>query len=37
MMDALILLGFAALGFFFGYLKGKGKLAKFLGLDDDHE
>ena len=36
MMDALTLLGFAALGFFFGYLKGKGKLAKFLGLGN-HE
>lgn len=35
-MDALILFGFAGLGFFFGYLEGKGKLAKFLGLGD-HE
>lgn len=27
---------FAAGGFFFGYLKGKGKLAKFLGLEKEH-
>lgn len=31
----LWLLGFTAIGFGLGYLQGKGKLAKFLGLDED--
>ena len=34
-MTALVLFGFAGLGFLLGYLDGKGKLAKVLGLGDD--